>query len=133
MNDSKRKILLAEDDPEIAHLFHLAMTRKGWEVLTAENGERAFQIYLESTVDCVVMDLQMPFMDGVTTTDRIREHERDTGITKPIPILAVTAHAGRRVQEECQRAGVTGFINKPVRIGTFISEIEKHISHSERS
>jgi len=106
------RVLLAEDNPinrEVAFQMLLALE---CEVRTAENGRDAVQIWEQSTPDLVLMDIQMPEMDGMAATREIRRQEALSG-RRSVPIVAVTAHAMQREREECMRAGMNGFLSKP--------------------
>lgn len=113
MTESLRfKILLAEDNPITTDLIVTALENKGHSVSVAENGEAAVKKWEEGAYDLILMDVQMPVMDGIEASTMIREKEKSTG--KRTPILAVTAYAIDECKKSCQAAGMDDFISKPI-------------------
>jgi CheY-like chemotaxis protein/HPt (histidine-containing phosphotransfer) domain-containing protein len=108
------RILLVEDNPVNQTLAVALLQKQGHAVALAGNGKEAVE-RLQTGVpfDLVLMDLQMPEMDGLEATRRIRQHERETG--GHVPILAMTAHAMKGDREVCLQAGMDGYVSKPVR------------------
>ena len=105
------RILLAEDSPDIQRLFTLHLMKAGAEVVTVENGIDALSTVLieqEHWFDLILMDMQMPKMDGYEATKELRIKGCDT------PILAVTAHATAGARHKCLQAGCNDFMTKPV-------------------
>ncbi|MEN8148371.1 MAG: response regulator [Planctomycetota bacterium] len=116
------RILLAEDS-EINRRLAMALLRQaGHSVVTAENGREAVDAFGEEEFDVVLMDVQMPEMDGFEATAGIRERERETG--GHIPIVALTAHALRGDRERCLDAGMDAYLAKPIRPEELFSTIE---------
>ncbi len=106
-------ILLVEDNP-VNQMFAVAVLEKrGHTVRTVGNGLEAITILEKETFDAILMDVQMPVMDGLEATRRIRARERNTG--GRIPIIAMTAHAMERDKEECLAVGMDNYIAKPIR------------------
>ena len=88
------------------------LERLGFEVVTAENGVELIQILLQDAdFDGILMDVQMPELDGIETTLRIREQRKFDFL----PIVALTAHAMRGDEERCLEAGMTDYLSKPIR------------------
>jgi CheY-like chemotaxis protein len=105
-------VLLVEDgfvNREVAVGF---LELQGHRVESAENGLEALAILEHKTYDVVLMDLEMPEMDGIQATQAIREREKQTG--GHIPIIAMTAHAVQGYRERCLGAGMDGFLTKPI-------------------
>lgn len=107
-------VLVAEDNPvnqivaeDYLHSFDCTVT-------TVENGALAIAAFENEPFDVILMDCQMPEMDGLAATRRIREIERQQNLP-PIPIIAVTAHAREEDRQDCIEAGMTGFLSKPYR------------------
>ena len=108
------KILLAEDNPVNQLVAMRLLERLGHRVKTARTGLEALQALKTDTPDVVLMDVQMPAMDGMDTTAAIRESEKGTG--RHLPIIAMTASAMQGDREKCLAAGMDGYIPKPIRI-----------------
>ncbi|QDV47812.1 Signal transduction histidine-protein kinase BarA [Stieleria neptunia] len=107
-------ILLAEDN-QVNQTLAIALLKKwGHTVTLASDGKEALEQYLSGSYELVLMDVQMPEMDGMEATRRIREAEREQG--GHVPIIALTAHALAGDQEKCLAAGMDGYVSKPLRI-----------------
>lgn len=119
------RILLAEDDPISSHLIVRIAMKQGWEIYVAENGERAVELFRSKTFDVILMDVQMPVMDGYQATRIIREIEGDTRHAR---IIALTAHTLHGDELKCLEAGMDEFIAKPIEISSFIKTIVSYMS-----
>ena len=108
------RILVVEDDPTNRALLQLSLKRQCFDVETAVNGVQAVEKWEQGNYDLIIMDVQMPVMDGVVATETIRERERIRG--GHIPILAMTAHAYGADIERCLTAGMDDYLSKPVDI-----------------
>ena len=97
----------------------------GYGADVARNGQIAFEKFISGTYDIVLMDVQMPIMDGYSAARRIRQWESDNGAT-PVPILALTAHALPEEVRKSFDAGCTAHLTKPIRKATLIAAIEEH-------
>ena len=106
------RILVAEDNPVNQTVILRMLERMGHDPRVAPNGKEAVSLLAVDNFDVVFMDVQMPEMDGLTATRRIREAEKSTGTH--IPIIAMTAHAMKGDKERCLEAGMDGYIAKPV-------------------
>ena len=106
------KILLAEDNPVNQKLAMLMLEKKGHKVIVARNGLEAIEKNEQEKFDLILMDIQMPELDGLQATRQIRELEKRTG--KRIPIIALTAHALKGDEEKCLEAGMDEYISKPI-------------------
>ncbi len=109
---TRRRILLAEDNPTNRTLALRILERQGHEVLLAENGREAVDVLEHNEIDAVLMDVQMPVMGGFEATRAIREKEAGTG--RHVPIIAMTAHAMKGDRERCLEAGMDDYISKPI-------------------
>jgi signal transduction histidine kinase/CheY-like chemotaxis protein/ligand-binding sensor domain-containing protein len=107
------RVLLAEDNATNRTLAKHVLQRRGHTVLVAENGRHAIEILAKEQVDVVLMDIQMPEMDGFEATAEIRRGERTCG--GHLPIIALTANAMRQDQERCLGGGMDGYLAKPFR------------------
>ncbi|MBF0496829.1 MAG: response regulator, partial [Deltaproteobacteria bacterium] len=119
---TKLKILLAEDNLINQRLAQAILEGRGHSVSVANNGAEAISELDVFKFDMVLMDVQMPVMDGITATERIREKERLTG--GHIPVIAMTAFAMKGDQERCIAAGMDGYITKPIDPNEAIRYIE---------
>ena len=106
------RVLLAEDNPVNQKVMVRMLEKRGHFVAVAGNGREAVQALERETFDLVLMDVQMPEMDGYEATSAIRANER--GGTRRQPIFALTAHAMKGVQERCIAAGMDGYLTKPI-------------------
>lgn len=119
-------ILLVEDEFINRTLATSVLEREGWTVEPAENGVQALEIMKESTFDLVLMDIQMPKLNGFETTAAIREQEKQTG--KRIPIIAMTAYAIKGDREKCLETGMDSYISKPINTQKLCSEIRRTLN-----
>nr|MBA2486408.1 response regulator [Nitrospira sp.] len=106
------RILLAEDSPVNREVAVGMLELLGYEVVVAENGRQALMAADEDNIDMVLMDCQMPEMDGLTATGDIRHRETSSG-RRRLPIIAVTAHAIQGDRERCLAAGMDDYLTKP--------------------
>jgi signal transduction histidine kinase/DNA-binding response OmpR family regulator len=117
------RILLAEDNPVNQTLGRRMLEKLGHEVVSALNGRQASEATAAERFDVVLMDLQMPEMDGFEATAAIRERERETG--EHVPIVALTAHAMQDHREQCLAAGMDAYASKPIQVAELCATIEK--------
>ena len=109
--NNRLRILLAEDNPINQQVATATLNHYGHDVTVAENGKAAVDLCSEQSFDLVFMDMQMPIMDGLEATQRIRELP---GHTQTLPIIAMTANSSTEHREACLAAGMTSFVAKPV-------------------
>src|SRR2546427_898764 len=125
-------ILLVEDNPVNRRLAQHVLEKEGYRVVAADNGAAALKTLERKHFDLVLMDVQMPRMDGIETTAAIRNREKVTG--GYIPIVALTAHAMVGDRERCLKAGMDGYLIKPIQPTMLLEAIERlHLACSERS
>ncbi|MCP5048572.1 MAG: response regulator, partial [bacterium] len=106
----KLTILLAEDNPINRKLVERFLKKKNWKVIHAKNGEEAVQLYRENSPDLILMDIQMPEVDGYEASVRIREIETQDGSNrKHTPIIALTAHAISTYREKSFSMGMDDY------------------------
>ncbi|MES2321518.1 MAG: response regulator [Pseudomonadota bacterium] len=108
-----RKVLLAEDNPVNVEVATAMLASLGLSVQCARNGEEALQAARAGGYDIVLMDCQMPVMDGFAATSAIRRHEHDCGRARTLPIIAITANALQGDREACLAAGMDDYLSKP--------------------
>ncbi|GFE60379.1 response regulator [Geobacter sp. AOG2] len=114
LEEQARLDILVADDVEVNRMLALTILEKqGHRVTLATNGREAVEAYAAGHFDLILMDVQMPVMDGLQATQYIRELER--GTDKKCPILALTAYAGREDRDKCLAAGMDGHLSKPFK------------------
>jgi CheY-like chemotaxis protein len=118
-----RRILIAEDHPVNRKLVTKLLEKRSFISEVASNGEDVLRALAAGTFDLILMDVQMPGMDGLQTAAAIREQEKLTG--GHIPILAMTAHAMNRDREKCLEAGMDAYVSKPVSPGELYRAIDE--------
>lgn len=126
------KILLADDMPMNVELAVKLLTRRGHNVVAVEDGQQAVEQFKSEPFDVILMDVQMPVVDGLQATRMIRKHEAEQPTPSHIPIIAMTANDDPDDRRECKEAGMDGFITKPIDIKTIVGtirEIIENISH----
>jgi signal transduction histidine kinase/ActR/RegA family two-component response regulator len=116
------RILVAEDNPINQKVVGAMLGRQGWSVTLAVNGVDACRHFRESCFDLVLMDVQMPEMDGLEATRRIRAEETRRGLART-PIIALTAHASEAQREQCLGHGMDSVVTKPVNLAALMREI----------
>jgi signal transduction histidine kinase/CheY-like chemotaxis protein len=119
---SPLRILLAEDNAVNQHLARRLLEKRGHTVTVAADGCEALDALDREPFDVVLMDVQMPVMDGFEATAALRARESGTG--RHLPIIALTAHAMKGDQERCLQAGMDGYVTKPVKAETLFAAIE---------
>ncbi|GFK94633.1 CAI-1 autoinducer sensor kinase/phosphatase CqsS [Fundidesulfovibrio magnetotacticus] len=107
------KILVADDDPVNRRLASLLLERAGMEALILPDGLSALEAFREQAFDAVLLDMEMPVLDGPETARRMRAAEAEQG-RPPVRILAVTGHTGAEEAARCREAGMDGVIVKPL-------------------
>jgi CheY-like chemotaxis protein len=107
------RVLVAEDNAVNQKLVARLLEKRGHIVKVVANGREALESIEEGSYDLVLMDLQMPEMDGFEATGELRKREKQTGLH--IPIIALTAHAMKGDRERCLEAGMDGYLSKPIR------------------
>jgi CheY-like chemotaxis protein len=116
------RILLAEDNNVNSRVATVLLERLGYEVVHVENGRLALERYRSERFDVILMDLQMPEMDGIEAVAAIRADEAATGTR--VPIVALTAHAMKGDRERCIAAGMDGYASKPFKSSELVDQIQ---------
>lgn len=124
------RVLLAEDHPVNRRVVELILVPLGIEVCSVENGALAVAEAEAGSFDLVLMDMQMPVMDGLEAVRRIREREAGAGLP-PVPICMLTANALPHFQAMALEAGADGFLTKPVSTAALIQQIAELVSRAE--
>ncbi|MCX5874657.1 MAG: response regulator [Deltaproteobacteria bacterium] len=131
VREGKRSLnaLLAEDNAINQKLATRILEKMGHTVTIAENGQEVLKTLESKRFDIILMDVQMPEMDGFEATRSIREKERITG--GHIPIVAMTAHAMSGDREKCLAAGMDGYVSKPINTQELVENIERTVGKRE--
>lgn len=124
--ETSRNLLVVEDNAVIRQFIEALVMKKGWRVTVSENGKEALQSFRQSKFDGILMDIQMPIMDGLEATTIIRQIEKDTGSVRT-PIIATTAHALKGDKEKCLEAGMDDYLTKPLKVDEFYTVITRWI------
>ncbi|MEQ8847640.1 response regulator [Botrimarina sp.] len=119
------RVLLVEDTPANRKVVQRVLDKRGHTVEVAVNGREAVDAFRQSEYDVVLMDVQMPIMDGLQATEAIREIERGRS-REPTPLIAMTAHSMRGDRERCLRAGMNAYLGKPLDLERLIEAVEAH-------
>lgn len=112
-NPLKVRIILAEDNPVNQKVARMMLNRYGFLVATADNGLEVIKLLKQSPWDLILMDIQMPTMDGIRTTKMIRDPKSDVPC-KDIPIIAMTASSTPEDEKRCIDAGMDAYLSKPI-------------------
>ncbi|MCR4414807.1 MAG: response regulator, partial [Thermoguttaceae bacterium] len=115
-------VLLAEDNPISRTLALRLLEKHGHRVVVAQNGREVLEAVQRERFDAVLMDVQMPEMDGFEATEAIRRQEQGTG--RRLPIIAMTAHAMKGDRERCLAAGMDGYVAKPVQSRELLAALD---------
>jgi signal transduction histidine kinase/DNA-binding response OmpR family regulator len=117
------RILVVEDTPVNQRLIMRVLEKNGYEPTLAADGRQALELLAEREFDLILMDVQLPDMDGREVSRRIRAEERGTG--KYIPILALTAHAMKDDRDSCLASGMDGYLSKPIKTADLLAAIRQ--------
>ncbi len=118
-----KKILIVEDTPANMYLVQFILTHAGYQVVEATTGEQGVEMAAKEGPDLVLMDLQLPGIDGLEATRRIRRAESGNAV----PIVALTSYAMTGDRQRALAAGCTGYIEKPINPDTFLRELEAYL------
>jgi CheY-like chemotaxis protein len=117
------KILIVEDNPDNMKLFRAVLTIRGHQVVGLPGGEKLLETMQAETPAIVLLDIQLPGEDGYQLLKKLQGALADT---LP-PVVALTAHAMSGDEEKALNAGFTGYLTKPIDVGTFASTVEAFI------
>lgn len=120
MNDT---VLLIEDNEQNIYLIRFLLEKNGFNVEEARNGREGIDKAVSVKPDLVLLDIQLPDIDGYAVVKELRDYREFEGI----PIIAVTSYAMTGDRERCIEAGCTGYIEKPINPDSFIGEISKYL------
>jgi len=120
-----KNILLVEDNPVNRRLAVFLLRSQGYQVREASTAKEAFEILEKEPADLIVMDIQLPGMDGLETTRKLKEQPA----TADIPVIAVTSYAMKGDREKALAAGCVGYVTKPIDKNIFIQEVAAHLGN----
>jgi len=120
---SERSILIVDDNPSNLKLFTFLLALPGYVVTTAANAEQAMDVLGRLVPNLIIMDLQLPDVDGLTLTRQLKADPRMQGV----PIVAVTASAMKGDEEKARAAGVDGYMSKPVEKRAFRAMVASYL------
>ena len=123
----KQRILIIEDNEQNLYLVTFLLEKHGYEVVAARNGPDGIRLAEEIKPALILLDIQLPDMDGFEVLDRLREKS----ILSRVPIVAVTSHAMAGDRESIMKAGCTGYIKKPINPDTFLTELEQFLQSND--
>jgi len=118
-----KRVLVVDDNEANIHLVRFILEKSGYEVIEARNGIKGVEAAVSEKPDLVLLDIQLPDIDGLEVARRIRASEAD-GKT---PIIALTSYAMTGDRERILTAGCNGYLAKPINVKTFMTEIERYL------
>ena len=124
MSSSRKIILVVEDDDGNRQLIKELLAFQSYQVVEAENGQRALAILEEQPIDLILMDVALPDISGLVLMETIRDQEKHA----TLPIIALTAYVRQSDVKAALAAGATSHIPKPVNIQRLLSEIHKNLN-----
>jgi two-component system, cell cycle response regulator DivK len=119
----KSKILVIEDNEQNMYLVNFILEKYGYQVIQARNGDEGVSQARQHKPDLILLDIQLPVMDGYAVARALRKNE----VLAKIPIVAVTSYAMPGDREHALAAGCTGYIEKPIDPDTFITQVEQYL------
>jgi CheY-like chemotaxis protein len=119
----KTRILLIEDNPRNRYLVTFLLQHRGYDVIEAGTGPEGLALAVEARPALILLDIQLPGMDGYAVARALRGDPRVAGI----PVIAVTSYAMAGDRERCMDAGARGYIEKPINPDTFVDEMERFL------
>ena len=125
---AKEKILIVEDNPLNLELIVDILQVRGYEIFTATTGKESIELAKKAMPDLILMDMQLPVLDGYEATRRIRQDPQ----LKSIPIVALTSYAMRGDKERIFEAGCNGYIAKPIDTRKIIKQIREFLEGGNR-
>lgn len=120
---NKKIVLIADDDAKNRKLFRVALQSYGYKTIEAEDGEQCVKLAKETLPDLILMDIQMPVMDGLTALMTLAANH---AVSK-IPVIAVTSYAMKGDREKFIKEGFNDYISKPIDIKEFLEMVDKTI------
>ena len=127
---AKATIMVAEDSPDSREMMQLLLQMKGYEVVSAGDGLSALEVAIRTVPDLILIDLQLPKLDGLTVARNLRRHPN----TKEVPIIVLSGHDPERYKQAAMAAGCNGYLLKPIDFDRLDHLLHNVIlSHNRRS
>jgi two-component system cell cycle response regulator DivK len=123
----KNKILVIEDNEQNMYLATFILEKHSFQVIQAYNGVEGVAFAIDQEPDLILLDIQLPEMDGYAVARELRKNQR----LRETPIVAVTSYAMPGDREQALQAGCSGYIEKPINPDTFINQIEEFLKPAE--
>ena len=120
MSAVKQKILIVDDEPDILELIEYNLKKEGYQVFLANNGQEVLEMLEKEEYEVILMDIQMPILDGLSATRKIR-----TEFNKQPVIIAMTANAMVEDKEECLSAGMNDYVSKPINMEELVRVLKE--------
>lgn len=114
-------VLVVDDDPDTRVIWRAVLQHHGYLVLQAVDGAEGVRTAMARDPDVVVMDLEMPGLDGLQATRHLKEHR----LTSAMPVIVVSAHAGAEYRKRAEEAGCDGYLAKPCPPAELLGEVER--------
>ena len=127
---ARKKILVADDDASIREILSIQLARMGYEIVTAEDGAEAVELYEKEAPHLVLLDVMMPRVNGLEACQRIRAFEKKAG--KRVPVLFLTARDGTHDKTTAALSGGDDFVVKPVSLQELRERVEAALSKKAR-
>jgi CheY-like chemotaxis protein len=127
------RIMVVDDNVVNQKLMLNILQRRGFEVVIAGNGAEALSLADSVQLDVILMDCQMPILDGYDAARKLREQKRTSRSGTPIPIIALTANSMAEDRERCKEAGMDGFLAKPLNVRQLFSELDQYLGGISRN
>jgi len=120
------ELLIIEDNEQNFYMMRFLLEKNGFSVVGANNGRQGIEMALSLRPQAILLDIQLPEMDGYAVAAELKKHEEIAGT----PIIAVTSYAMVGDRERILAAGATGYIEKPIDPETFVAQIAEHLEKS---
>lgn len=121
-------LLIVEDNAQNFYMMRFLLEKNGFTVIGAENGREGIEKALECNPRAILLDIQLPEMDGYAVARELKKHPE----LDKVPIIAVTSYAMVGDREKIMEAGATGYIEKPINPDTFVTEIRQYLKDQEK-
>ena len=125
---TEKKILIIEDNEQNLYLTTYLLKKQDFDVVQARNGQKGLEVAVSENPDLILLDIQLPVMDGYEVARRLKQVEE----TKSIPIVAVTSYAMAGDRETILAIGCEGYIEKPIDPDSFVDQVREFLPEREK-